>query len=29
MARLAEYIADLARLFGYKEHVHFVPLLSH
>ena len=23
MARLAEYIADLARLFGYKEHVHF------
>ena len=24
MARLAEYIADLARLFGYKEHVHFV-----
>ena len=23
MARLAEYIADLARLFGHKEHVHF------
>ena len=23
MARLAEYLADLARLFGHKEHVHF------
>ena len=23
MARLAEYIADLAKLFGHKEHVHF------
>lgn len=23
MARLAEYMADLANLFGYKEHVHF------
>ena len=23
MARLAEYIADLAPLFGYKEHAHF------
>lgn len=28
MARLAEYIADLARLFGYKEHVHFVRVAS-
>lgn len=28
MARLAEYIADLVRLFGYKEHVHFRRVAS-
>ena len=26
MARLAEYLADLATLFGYREHVHFLKV---